>query len=94
MENDMNLTNHAQARMQQRGINITVLEYLDDYGCYLEQGHKGSIVYFDKRAKALLKKELSRREFARIERKLNAYYVVSNEGAVITVGHRTKPIRH
>lgn len=90
----MELTNHAQARMQQRGIDGTVLGYLDEFGCYLEQGNKGSIVYFDKRARTLLKRELSRREFARIERKLKAYYVISNEGTVITVGHRTKPIRH
>ena len=90
----MQLTHHAQARMQQRGIDSTVLDYLDEFGCYLEQGNKGSIVYFNKRAKALMRKELSRREFAKIERKLKAYYVISNEGAVITVGHRTKPIRH
>ena len=90
----MQLTHHAQARMQQRGIDNTILEYLDEFGRYLEQGNRGSLVFFDKRAKTLMKKELSRREFARLERKLNAYYVVSNEGVVITVGHRTKPIRH
>jgi hypothetical protein len=90
----MQLTHHAQARMQQRGIDSTVLDYLDEFGCYLEQGNKGSIVYFNKKAKALMRKELSRREFANVERKLKAYYVVSNEGTVITVGHRTKPIRH
>ena len=90
----MQLTFHAEKRMQQRGINTAILEYLDEFGCYLEKGSKGSIVFFDKRAKNLLRKELSRREFARIERKLNTYYIVSNEGSVITVGHRTKPIRH
>lgn len=90
----MQLTHHAQARMQQRGIDSTVLDYLDEFGCYLEQGNKGSIVYFDKRARTLLKRELSRREFTKIERKLNAYYVISNDGTVITVGHRIKPIKH
>jgi len=90
----MQLTHHAQVRMQQRGIDSTLLEYLDDYGCYLEQGNRGSMVYFDKRAKEALRKDLSRKEYARIERKLKAYCVMSNQGTVITVGHRTKPIRH
>ena len=90
----MQLTSHAEKRMQQRGIDMTLLGYLDEFGCFVEKGSKGSIVFFDKRAKNLLKKELSRREFARMERKLNAYYIVSNDGAVITVGHRTRPIRH
>ena len=90
----MQLTNHAQTRMQQRGIDNSVLKFLDDFGRYIERGKKGSVVIFDKHAKALVRKNLSKGEFTTIEWRVDAYCVVSNEEVVITVGHQTKPICH
>ena len=55
------LTEHARARMQQRGISRHALELLLDFG---------------------------REAFRHFERYFNAYAVVAEDDAVVTVGHR------
>ena len=50
----MDLTRHARARMQQRGIAAAALGALLDYGRVRPAGGGRDIVYFDKRARARL----------------------------------------
>jgi hypothetical protein len=89
---DMQLTKHAQTRMQQRGITETVLDLLYTYGRHVERGSAGAIVHFDKRAREIIRKSTPRKEYARIEQKLNAYIVESSDGSIVAVGYRYRPI--
>ena len=88
----MQLTKHARTRMQQRGVTGTILDLLYTYGRYVERGSAGAIVHFDKHARALIRKTISRKEYARIEAKLNAYAVEAPDGSILTVGYRYKHI--
>jgi len=88
----MQLTKHAQTRMQQRGITENILDLLYTYGRHVERGSAGALLHFDKRARELIRKSTSRKEYARIEQKLNAYIVEAADGSVVTVGYRYKPV--
>ena len=82
------LTEHARARMQQRGICPAALELLLDYGRE-EHDHRGCrIVHFDKRSRRRVQRDLGHERFRRVERHLDAYAVIAADDAVVTVGHR------
>lgn len=72
-------TDHARARMQQRGIRTATLEALLDYGRSVPAGQGCELVFFDKAA----------RKAARFPR---TYAVVGRDGAVVTVGHRYRRV--
>jgi hypothetical protein len=75
----VSFTDHARARMQQRGICADALEALLDHGrvCHLHsQGCE--LVYFGKKA---------RKGFP------NIYAVLGANGTVITVGHRYRRVK-
>lgn len=89
----LQLTNHAKIRLQQRGIPPTVVENLLDYGQCCHDHHGATIVYFDHRARNALRRRTDPTAFLRIERYLDTYAVVAPDGDIVTVGHRTRPIR-
>jgi hypothetical protein len=82
------LTEHARARMQQRGITPAGLDLLLDYGREAHDHHGCRIVRFDKRSRRRVLRDLGRDFFRRVERYLDAYAVVAEDDAVVTVGHR------
>ena len=87
----MELSRHARARMQQRGINAAALDALLDYGRVARAGRGRDIVYFDSRTRA----RLVRADAAAVpeaERVCRSYAIVASDGTVITVGHRTRRI--
>lgn len=86
-------TAHARVRMQQRGIGASALESLLDYGRTEHQPGGSSIVFLDKRARRRIRRELGEDALRRLAHRLGAYAVVSSEGAIVTVGHRTRRIR-
>ena len=86
------LTQHAQIRMQQRGIRKGTLESLLDYGTTVYDHHGATIVYFDKKAKYRVRKFAGRQQYRAMEKQLNAYAVVACDGAVVTVGRRDRRI--
>ena len=88
----MKLTHHAQVRMQQRGIRPDAVDCLVRYG-RVEYDHHGSrVLYFDHGAQRGLSARFGGRTADRLGR---LYAVVGNDGAVLTVGHRTRRIwRH
>ena len=86
------LTQHAKARMQQRGITLTTLNSLLDYGAQSHDHRGATIVFFDKKAKSRLLRDSGRAAYRVVEKQLNAYAVVDNDGSVVTVGHRNKRI--
>jgi hypothetical protein len=72
------LTTHARTRMQQRGILAAVIDDLLTWGRAEHDHHGGTILYFDRSARATTR------------RSSRAYLVLSNDGSVITVGHRVR----
>lgn len=88
------MTNHASKRMQQRGIPESVLPLLFEYGEEEYDHHGTLLLYFNKRARQRLAKVIPCDELKRLEPALNAYAVLDNDGAIVTVGHRTHRINH
>ena len=87
-------TKHAAQRYQQRG-NIP-REVVDLYLQYASWTHSnGAKSYaFDKRSRRRLKAVLSRRDYCRCEKWLDRYIVVSGDGVIITIAHRTRRYRN
>ena len=74
--------------MQQRGIAPLAVELLLDYGREAHDHRGCRILCFDKRSRQRVARELGRDFFRRVERYLNAYAVLAEDDAVVTVGHR------
>ena len=88
----LTMTNHARTRIQQRGIPEVVVESLLDYGRESYDHHGSRVVYFDRRARAELRRTFGNETYRRIEARLDAYAVVDQSGEIVTVGHRTRRI--
>ena len=87
-----NLTKHARARMQQRGIRATALEALLDYGKVAHVVGGCEIVFFDKAARSRLVRH--KPEVARsVDTFFRAYAIVASDGRVVTVGTRLRHLR-
>ena len=84
-------TDHARARMQQRGIPSAAVEALLTYGRSARAGRGCEVVYFDKAARVRLLRDdpAAARE---TERLCKTYAVLGTDGAVVTVGHRHRRI--
>ena len=83
----MNLTHHAAARIQQRGIPYAAVDAILAYG--RRRRHDGADVYFlDKKARARMAQAMGKKSYSKLERSLNSYLVVADDGAVITAAHR------
>jgi len=85
-------TAHAQARCQQRGICREAVEMILDHGRPARVS--GAESYFlNKAGRRRLRGDLGDCRFRAIERWLNAYVVVADDGRVITVARRTRRLR-
>jgi hypothetical protein len=82
------LTVHSRSRSQQRAIPRLAVELLLDYGCRV-RSRGADLVFFDKPALKRLRRALGgNRGLQMVERWLNSYAVVADDGLLITVGHR------
>ena len=89
------LSQHARARMQQRGIGAEVLERLLDYGRVAHDHQGATILYFNGAARQKIVRDEGERAKRRLDKWRDAYAVLGRDGEVVTVGHRTKRIcRH
>lgn len=86
------LTRHAQARAQQRGVPRILIEWLFQFGSELPVSYGRTIHYFDKRAKRRLERAYGREPVRRFADKLSCY-LLEKGGTVITAGHRHKRVR-
>lgn len=85
-------TSHAEARLNQRGIPPFVVELLDRFGT-VRRSYGQEKVYFDKKAKKALRRHFGgARGMRLVEPFLDVYAVMSEDGAVVTVGHLQKRI--
>lgn len=84
------LTCHARARMQQRGIGPDALDALFSYGREAHDHHGAVILFMDKAAQRQL--AAASRATSEVRRLSRLYAVLSRHGQVLTVGHRTRRI--
>ena len=80
---------HAEHRMQQRGVPPLIVTWLLDFGKQRYDHHGAVIHYFDKRSRRNLEREVGRKVISRLAGYLDSYLVVSTDDhALVTVGHR------
>ena len=86
-------TRHALTRMNQRGIKIKTFSLLKDYG-HLNYTRNGALVLsVDKREKCFIRSDLGKKNFKKFEKQLNTFFVISEEGVVITAARSYKRVR-
>ena len=86
------LSHHARARSQQRSIPLMVMDLLRDFGASARV--RGADTYFvDHSARRRLREELGASGCRSIERWLNAYVIVADDGSVVTAAWRTRRLR-
>jgi hypothetical protein len=87
--NDLTLTAHAQTRLQQRAIPPLVVDLLMRFGSPFRCGGAERLM-FDKSAVKRLRRHLGGpRGLKVIERWLNVYAVVGDNGTLVTAAHRS-----
>lgn len=89
----LSTTYHASTRLQQRGIPPLIIQWLEDYGREVHDGHGGVILCFDKDAKRRLQRVVGREPVRRLNDWLDIYAVYSLDGRLITTGHRYQRIK-
>lgn len=87
-------TKHFEQRFQQRGMNQIVVMALLRYGVARKTRDQASSLVFTKAALAEIKNDLGRTTFLACEKLRNAYIVMSEEGALITVARSYRRTIH
>ena len=86
--NNLPLSHHAAARLQQRSIPPLVVDLLDLYGARQPAGRGAEMVYMDKAAQRRMRQVLGGAAVAALQPLLSAYLIESESGQVITAGWR------
>ena len=86
----INLSPHAQVRLQQRGIPTWYVDLLVTWGQSRHDGHGAQVFSVTKPVRSRLAKELPRDKYVLAERYFDVYAVVSDEGILITAAHRQR----
>jgi len=90
---DLNLSQHAKIRSQQRGIPPFVLHLLLQFGARVPAGKSAEKFFFDRRARKHVASYTGGRIKASDEA-LDVYAIVSGP-TIVTTGHRLKKVnRH
>ena len=90
---DLQFTQHAKIRMQQRAISQEMLDTLLTFGKTRFNGNGTEIVTFPKSAIRRLKDSLPKDMYLTIERHLDLYTVISRNGDLVTTGYRTRKLK-
>ena len=90
---NIQMTKHAAIRQQQRGIPPLIMEWLTNYGTASHDHHGAEVLYFDKHSRKALAKAVGEDIVSRLSGLLDTYAVISNDGAIVTVGHRFKRVK-
>jgi hypothetical protein len=91
--NELNYSEHARARIQQRAIPPLVVDLLIQFGSPYRCGGAERLM-FDKRALKRLRHHLGGERGLKVfERWLNVYAVLSDNGSVATTAHKCAHFR-
>lgn len=82
-------TRHAEVRLQQRAIPPIALDLLWEFGSSARSRGADSL-FFDRAARQRVAKALGDDALRRVDRLTNVHAVISDDGAVVTVGWRTR----
>jgi len=85
------LTDHAKHRMKQRCVPLAIIGWLLDFG-EREKSGNCEVVYFNKKSKKLLAKEVGKEIVKSVSKYLNAFAVVGKKDQIVTTGYRNKHI--
>ena len=85
-------TYHATIRAQQRTVPPIVIDWLVAYGARMSAGNGCERLFFDKSARRRLARDLGSWAYNRLEHKLDTYAILSDDGAIVTVGFRNQRI--
>jgi len=80
-------TQHAHARLQQRGIPQRMADLLLDWGSYEPIKRQRDRVTLRRRDLQRLRAQLPKRQWLEVEKRRNLFAVVGHDGGVITIGH-------
>lgn len=95
MTQSVQLTRHANQRMQQRGIPEVVLDWLLQYGESQWDHHGAKVLYFTKKSRRHIDEVVGKDATRRYNEYMDSYAVVALDGVLLTCGHRSKKInRH
>lgn len=83
------ITNHGNCRMKSRSISIAVVDLIREYGHTIRR-RNADVYLLNRDERNWLMSDLDCDERKKVERKLRAYAVISNDGALITCGYRRK----
>ena len=89
----MNMTKHAQTRLQQRAIPPLIIEWLCKYGCRLNGMNGTTVCFFDRESRRCLASEVGHVVVRRLSDMMDTYLVLSGN-SIVTIGHRYKPFKN
>lgn len=85
----MGYTAHASARRQQRAIPARIVDLLEEFGSSM-RSNGADRLFFDKAARRRLAHNMNgKRDLQSIERWLNVYIVVGDDGQLVTAARQT-----
>jgi hypothetical protein len=91
---DKQVTKHAKARMQQRGIPPLIDTWLDEFGDEEYDGFGGVRVFFSRQSIRRLEKAVGRLPVRRLSHLLDVYKVESSrDGSTLTYARKTARMR-
>ena len=89
----MNYSNHALTRSKQRCIPLDVIDFLYDYGDTISNGQGCEIVSIQNKISRKLALEKIQESESLNDKHLDCYLISSENGLVITLGHKIKRIK-
>ena len=89
----MNMTRHAQTRLQQFGIQPLIIEWLYKYGCRFKGINGTTVCFFDRESRRCLASEVGHIVVRRLSDLMDTYLVLSGD-SIVTIGQRYKPLKH
>lgn len=88
----MDISAHARARQQQRAISHDAVQALLAYGECRRRG--GADVFFlTKKSRSRIIAAMGKDHSSRLERSLDCYLVVSDDGCLVTAAHRQRRLK-
>lgn len=89
----MNMTKHAQTRLQQRAIPPIIIDWLCRYGRRLKGVNGTTVCFFDRESRRILGSEVGHIVVRRLSDMMDTYLVLAGN-SIITIGHRYKPLKY